>query len=319
MKGPSFWNEPEQFENYFTTLCSVYRSLGAQCERLGIRDEVKIQAFDGACFWTREEGGVPDGVDRMLKAADEHIDIVSIHDYNPTFDHADRDPKRQVHGHLGARTVNGLFGRALEQIHDADRDGAIEPLVAGELGTFDLLHSDTGSAVFEQRLYCAEALARLLNHGVKAVAFWVYNNNHHKYWRMLTFDPQNRRHFVPEPVNYYPLALAMKYIQHGSNIVRSKVTGLRDADGHQRVFVTVAVNGSDVTLLWVNDSGRPANVAIRGVTSDKPFVRHEVTKDACDRIHRAGDLAVSDGVQITLPPLSITVLTTYGYGSERAD
>ncbi len=85
--GISVWNEPEQMANYYGTLAGIYNSLGDQLKRLGIRDEVKIQAFDGAINWNRENGHQPDQVSRLLKLAGDNIDIISFHDYNSCFEY----------------------------------------------------------------------------------------------------------------------------------------------------------------------------------------------------------------------------------------
>ena len=167
-------------------------------------------------------------------------------------------------------------------------------------------------------MHSALALVQLLNHGAKAVAYWVYNNNHHAYWRMLTFDPDNRRHFVPQPANYYPLALAMKYIVNGSDIVNSRVEGCNDADGHPRVFLTVARKGDDITLLWVNDSESPARVEVTGLPAGRALRHHRVTATAHDRIAFVGETPSTD-ITVDLMPRSIEVLTTYTYGSETVD
>lgn len=323
VKGISFMNEPEQMTDYCATLARVYKSLGAQLRRHGVRDDVSIQSFDGAIFWTREEGSVSNGVARLLRVADADIDIISVHDYHSIFEYQKKAGLPEAHGTILDNAVGKILSPALEQIREADSDRQIEPVVFGEFGTCALTRGDTrvdpaNDTRYEQRLCCAESLIQLLNHGAKAVAFWVYNNNHHAYWRMLTFDPADRRHFVPEPANFYPLALAMKYIVSGSDIVSSRVDGCVDAQGHPRVFLAAARKANDITLLWVNDSDSPARVEVAGLPAGKPLRHHRVTATTHDRIVFVGERAANEAT-VNLMPRSIEVLTTYTYGSERVD
>jgi hypothetical protein len=123
---------------------------------------------------------------------------------------------------------------------------------------------------------------------------------------------------VPDKTNYYPLALLMKYIKRGSDIVSTEVNGLRDENGVPRVFATTATLDKDVTILLVNDSESPAMVKLKGVEGKQRLRRHYVTNDSHDRIN-SGETMASVATTITLPPQSITVLTTYSYGSETVD
>lgn len=321
VKGISFMNEPEQMTDYHNTLAGVYRSLGAHLRRHGVRDKVGIQAFDGAIFWNREQGGAPDGVARLLHMADADVDIISLHDYHSVFEYRKGQKLPKAYGTILDYTIGKKLLPALVQIRAADSDGQIEPFVVGELGSFALTKSDatvdaaSDDTRYEQRLHSAEALIQLLNHGAKAVAFWVYNNNHHAFWRMLTFDPENRRHFIPEPANYYPLALAMKYIVSGSDVVHSRIEGCTDHNGHPRVFLTVVRKENHLTLLWVNDSEYPARVAVAGLPAGQALRHHRVTAAIHDRITFVGERIPGD-LTLNLMPRSIEVLTTYAYGSE---
>jgi hypothetical protein len=178
---------------------------------------------------------------------------------------------------------------------------------------------DAGAeAKYLQRLHNAEGAAQALNNGAKAIAFWNYNTNYHKHWRMVTFDEKNPSHFVPDKTNYYPLALLMKYMKRGSDIVSTEVNGLRDENGVPRVFATTATLGKDVTILLVNDSESPATVKLKGVERKRRLHQHYVTNDSHDRIN-SGETMASGATTITLLPQSITVLTTYSYGSETVD
>jgi hypothetical protein len=312
------WNEPEHVDNYYETLSAVYNSLAAQLERHGIRDRVRIQAFDGALFWNRESGGVTDGVSRLLGLAGDSIDIVSFHDYNGKLDHQRDEVFPNVHGTISDYTIDRIVRPALEQARRAD--GTPLPVVAGEFGSFAYTgpEGDTSKAEYRQRLHNAAATAEIFNHGAKAVAYWIYNNNYHAYWRMLTFDRGTAEHFVPDPTNYYPLALVMKYIPRGSSIVATDLSGFTDGRGLRRVYMTAAVNGAETTLLWVNAAQMPAEVTVTGLDPGIRFRQWQVTAGTHDRILRLPDWA-GDSRQLELAPESITVLTTYTYGAETVD
>lgn len=313
VKGISFYNEPEQFSNYYNTLTEVYNTLGVQLERLGIRDKVKIQAFDGAIFWNREDEGVKDGVTKLLNRAGKNMDIIAVHDYWTYFDHI-KEKNERVHGTIKDFMIDSEVKPALEQINTYNKkEGGDRFLVVSEMGSFSYIESDSSKANYMQRLHNAQYTARALNEGVKAVSYWVYNNNYHDHWRFLTFDKNN--HFTPESVNYYPMALVMKYIKNGSDIISSKINGATDSNGLQRIWITAAKKGKDITLLIINDSQENANIDISGLKTNLNLRELYVSKQECDKIYIKNKR--NNGLNIKLKPESITVLTTYTYGNEK--
>ncbi len=306
VKGVSFYNEPEGFDRYYDTLAEVYGTLGAQLERLGVRDEIKIQAFDGAVFYSREKGWPEDGVKRLLDRAGSNMDIVSCHDYWSCFDYEDPLPPR-AQGTIKSFSEEKENGPAMEQIKEYCRTHGREdiPFVIGELGAFAYSGKETDPASFKQRLHSAEYTARAFNNGVKAVAFWVYNTNYHSAWRLITFDENGN--FCPDPVSYYPLALTMRYIPGGSHVFETRVTGCRDPQGAQRVWCCGARKGKNTTLLVVND-GEAADIAL---PAGFDGLRHLYVTDACkDRIYTAERR--KDGTA-HLEKESINVFTDLGY------
>jgi len=317
VKGISFYNEPEQFSNYYNVLAQVYNLLGYQLEQLGIRDMVKIQAFDGAIFWNREDEAVKNGVEKLLNMTGKNIDIVSVHDYWTYFDYMKEKPTG-VHGTIEEFMINQEVKPALEQInaYNKENDGK-RFFVMGEMGSFAYTDGDSGEANYMQRLHNAEFTARAFNSGVKAVAYWVYNNNHHSHWRFLTFDKETDQHFIPEDVNYYPMSLVMKYIQNGSDIVMSTVDGATDTDGNQRIWCSVAKKEKDTTILIINDSNEDAVITINGIKKGTSMRKLFVSKEKTDKINIDGELKINNNLKISLEPLSITVLTTYSYGNEK--
>lgn len=315
VKGISVFNEPEGLKDYLDTTSRWYLSLGEQLRRYGIRDQVLIQAFDGALFWTREEQAVPDGVARMLARADGAIDIISAHDYNAAPENMKGVKIPNVHGTLGDYSLKKIVEPALAQIASADTDGQIEPLVIGEFGAHAFSGGgETVPANYAQRMHSVEGLIQYLNHGAKAVAYWVFNNNYHEHWRVLDYAANDPLHRVPNPTNYYPLALACKYIQNGSDVVWSVVEGGADENGNQCVFMLAAEKDGEKTLLLLNSAEKATEITVNGVSDAKPFRKLWVAESRHDRITLDGKVTLDGAASVELRPRSITVLTTYGYG-----
>ncbi len=98
--------------------------------------------------------------------------------------------------------------------------------------------------------------------------------------------------------------------------MKSSITGLTDENGCPRVFLATATQGKDITLLWVNDSEHPANVSLTGIAPDTRLRQWWVGDRSYNRINKAHDITTSAQTAIELKPRSITVFTTYDYGSE---
>ncbi len=62
--------------------------------------------------------------------------------------------------------------------------------------------------------------------------------------------------------------------------------------------------------------GRAAAITLCGLPLGHPYAHWYVEKSRCDRITSAGRRLLTDGETVTLPPESITVLTTYTHGTE---
>ncbi|MCE5197997.1 MAG: hypothetical protein ABFD54_13870 [Armatimonadota bacterium] len=303
VKGISVYNEPEQLSNYYGTLSGIYNSLGEQLVRLGIRDKVKIIGLDGSVFWNHEGSG-DHSVAKLMKLAGQNIDIVSFHDYYSRPEYMKGLNIPLAHGTIRDSMVNSVM---LPAIKESKR-----PFILGEVGT---QVCDPGNYLY--RLYVAEEAIQLFNNGGKAYGYWVFNNTHKDHpWHMLVMDPDNKRHFIPNKLIYYPMALMMKYIKNGSDIVNSHVTGCVDENNQPRVFLTTAIKGGDITLLLVNDSERPAKLKLDGINSTRKFRTLYVTPDACEKINIGEDVILNGHDTVSLKPLSITVLTTYRYGNE---
>lgn len=312
VKGISFWNEPEGLNDYENVLTDVYNSLGAQLNRLGIRDKVLIQAYDGSVFWNNSKGWVDDQVSRMLPKCGNNMDIISIHDYFSRMDYLENEPDGITHGTLSNFQLPKLINPAVSQ---ASADGKDRIVVMGELGTFAFGGNvETHEKGFPLQLHNAEAIISGLDHGVKGFGNWIFNQPYHNYYSMLEVGKENYRDFTPDSVNYYPTALYTKYIQRGSDVVKATVSGLSDEKG-QRVHCTAVKKGNDITVLLVNDASVGATVKLIGLPK-KTFRYHYVTNGKTDRIYPGISFDAAKSDEVSLRPQSITVLTTYTYGTQ---
>jgi len=312
VKGISFWNEPEHLIDYENVLTSVYNSLGGHFRRLGIRDKVLIQAYDGSTFWNNEKGWVDDQVSRMISKCGDNMDIIAIHDYFSRMDSLKNTPDGVTHGTLSEFQLPRLIKPAVTQ---ATSDGKERIVVMGELGTFAFGGKDeTTQKNYKLQLHNAEAIIMGLNNGVKGFGNWVYNLVYHKYYAMLEVGKNQYREFTPDDTNYYPTSLYTKYIKSGSDVVETSVSGLSDSDG-QRVHCVSVKKDNDITVLLVNDASTPAAVKLQGLP-EKTFYQHYVQDGKTDRIYPGVNYEPAKNNEICLRPQSITVLTTYSYGTQ---
>lgn len=308
VKGFSVYNETENFDNYEATMIGVYNKCGAQLTRLGIRDKVLIQAFDGAMLWNKETGLGTAPVQRIIDQCGNNMDIFALHDYNSCIDAA--YPNGYIsHGSITSWLINTLVKPAVAIAGN-------RPVIVGELGTFSYLaEHDASQKDYRLPVFNAEATTAIFNAGAKAVAYWTYNNYAHTYYTMLGFDSENKYKIIPDSTNYYPTALMMKYLPKESNIVKSTMAGCADSKA-QRVFATVGVKSGNTTILLVNDSDKPAKVTIKGVNTSKKYYYQYVAEGKTDRIYPGGTLNLSSAGNIAIRPNSIVVLTTYTYGMQ---
>lgn len=310
VKGFSIFNEPEHFDNYVESLSRVYNKCGRQLTRLGIRDKVSIQAVDGAMMWTNEGGEGTAAMQGLLNSCGSNMDILSLHHYVSTIEAGPASSRTQ--GTINNRLIKDFLKPAVELAGN-------RPVVVGELGTFAYAN-ETGQVEHSAKthklpIFNAEAATAVLNNGAKGYGLWVYNTINHPYFTMLDYDPDERQRFVPDSTNYYPTALMLKYLPAGTNIVQNAMAGCT-LNGVQRVFATVGVKNAQTSILLVNDSDEPVKVKISGVDTSKRYNYHFVSGNKTDRIYPGGSLDLSKTSEVALRPQSITVLTTYTYGTQ---
>ncbi len=297
VKGFSFYNEPENLSKAPTVLAEVYNKFGEHLDRLGIRDEVMIQAFDGSITWMAVDGGKADRITQMEKTCGDNMDLYSLHWYLSTIESGEMVGSNDVRGVISGHLIPEVE-RLLEQAGD-------KPLVLGELGTFAFQQGDgpDGRAIkdYRTRLFAAEAAIEIFNAGVKGYGLWIYNCYYHSYHTMLDFDPKDPQRIVPDKQYFYPSALIMKYLPGGTDIVESAVTGCEDSYKHVWACAGVRPDGGK-SILLVNDGDDAAEITLPGGVTYQCFT---VDPDHTDKIYEEG--AVTD--TLVMRPDSIVVLT----------
>lgn len=303
VKGFSIYNEPEHFIDFEKSLIEVYIACDAHLRRLGIRDKVMIQAFDSPIFWTAERDMNTDSLDIILENCGSCMDILSIHHYVSTIEAGPVTNRMQ--GTIQSRLIKDFVAPAVAKAGE-------RPVVIGELGTFAYTQPtgsvEQGDKNFMLPIFNAEAATALYNAGAKGYGLWVYNTIIHPYFTMLDLSDDKPKRLIPDKINFFPSALAMKYLAKGTDIVKSVITDC-ELNSAQRVFAVAGVKGNNMTILLVNDSEEAAEIQISGIDSEIIFNRYSVTSERSDRILNEGKFELDRAIQ--LEPLSITVFTTY--------
>ena len=344
VQGISIWNEPENYKNgnffsgytgdetYYEMLAKIYKSLDAQLKKCGVRDGIGIFAIDGSVEYNNFGDGGNQQTTKLLELCGDVIDYISLHTYETSLNY---ETELRTQGTIEGGLINRLVKHVFNQLDSYAEKTGTEPkkFVSGEFGSFEYVEGDGGERLFVQRLHSVEAFMAMMNNRMKAAATWDLNANTHTVWRLLTFaretivqgateaeSNQNwveYKRFVPEPIYYYPLALAGKYIKQGSDVVRTEISGFEDENGVQRVASLAVKNGADKTLLLVNDSFSEADIKLSGFTGS--FYRGTVNENAYYKIINEGSARLEEGTRIKLAPRSITVFTTYEEIIEKPD
>ena len=334
VQGISIWNEPENYktgsffhgyqgeESYYEILAKIYRSLDAQLKKCNARNDISIFAIDGSVEYNNFGDGGSRQTEKLLELCGDVIDYISLHTYETSLNY---ENNLKTQGTIEDGLINRLVKHVYNQIDEYAETTATEPkkFVSGEFGSFEYTGNDSGERLFVQRLHSVEAFMAMMNNRMKAAATWDLNANTHTAWRLLTFARNTKipgkwteyKRFVPEPIYYYPLALAGKYIKQGSDVLKTEVCSLEDENGVRRVSSLAVKKGINTTLLLVNDSFSDAEVRLYGLSGS--YFRGMVNEKAYHKITNEGSIEISDGRVVHLTPRSITVFTTYGEIDEK--
>lgn len=298
VKGISFYNEPEHLKGGQKTLVEVYTKMAEHMTRLGVRDDVLIQAYDGSVFWMAADNGNNNRVADMVKQCGNAMDIIGYHCYLATLESGQRDEGVDIRG-----TVSTYMIPLVEQMIKQAGD---RPVIVSELGTFAFKNSaadESSKKDYRTRIFAAEAAIELFNCGAKGYGLWTYNCHSHNYYTMLDYDSKDRNRLIPDEINYYPSALIMKYLPGGTDIVSTMLEGCAD-ETYQHVWATAGLrpDGSSA-ILMVNDGDEPALIELEGAYG-RQYRCYFVDPNHTNNIFDDGEV----GDSVVLRPNSIVVL-----------
>jgi hypothetical protein len=134
-------------------------------------------------------------------------------------------------------------------------------------------------------------------------------------------EPVGKFHI--QDVVYYPYTLVTKYVTHGADIIKTKVTDSEDksfnnekwAVKSQRVWsIGLKTKDGKLNIIIVSDSymDKQAEIQVTGLNKQLSFKQFYVSQDKCDKIYEGEPITVAAGVgkfSCTLFPRSVTVFT----------
>lgn len=207
-----------------------------------------------------------------------------------------------------------------------------KPLFLTEVGTmaYGWGGSEAGPATFEAALKDAELVVRAMNFGIDGFNRWSFVNRGDLdgQWQMIdTWDRERKTllaEFAPKPNPYFVYGLISRLTAKHSRVAAGTVHG-GQIDGVDRVFAAALLSpGGNFTWLVVNDAPRPweASFDLQG-PRDRPLHKYQVTAAEKDNPRRqvAPAVAIPPGAgafRQTLPPMSLTVFSTYQLGPAQA-
>jgi hypothetical protein len=337
LKQWSIDNEPESFPNgfwegyegprspaaYRRILVEVHKALDEQLRRLDVRDGLGLVAIDGA-LWHASVGRDNQRVAKMLEAAPKAIDVISQHHYNSVMTADARAFEKSWRGAVSDVLLPSVR-RALRQIGDHQGQLGPTPLVLGEIGSHFYFPAHLVAAkrrphmqaldegIYGQRLHNAEAAVQLLNAGVKAAAFWVFNVPALEKggWSMMQQDPARPRQLSRIDPSFAPAALTMRHVPQGGDVVANQLRGGKDDRGLQRVFAMAVRGGDNLTVVLTNNAYKPAEVRITGLKGARKMHQETIALEHPGTIRERPKVHPRKVTEIRIPARGILVLTSY--------
>ena len=308
-------------------LAQIYNSLHLQLKSVSLDQKVDIIGFDGSGLWFSQSGFDSNRAGKLISLTGNAVGAIGLHNYTSDFDYKAPGPyasfggeggrEEHLQGSIQEHLIDNLVTPIQRDIASSNKDIKI---LFGELGSHsypaNLEGSDdnfSGGQSFLQRLHNAEATIKLLNVGVKGIAFWTLNANTHKKWRALTYPYQSTRdasqnnYSVPitQPETFYPLALLTKFVKKGSDVYNVELEGGVDSQGKQRIHISQIRNQNKITFLIVNDDTQERSIRFDNFSAD--LLGLYVSESQHQKIYNMGTLNPSEG--FILPPQSLMVLT----------
>jgi hypothetical protein len=299
----SLWNEPNgkwaykgPDANYPVSFWPLYSAVDKHLNRLGVREKILLLGPDTST------GGNPGHIPEMLEEYGMVLDIIADHDYSA------------FRGEKMDRSV-----AAYDKLQDAITQavGKKLPFVIGEFGNYGNEPGpvDNDDMVYKGALSTTSYLIRMLNRGVSGLARWefhIYGQKWRNFGALTRLDPEYV--FRPYGPVYYPHAITARYVKPGWKVRQLLMDTTTDD-----LYATVLTSAEgDITLMLLNDSNQPVSVELQLNIPVKTSVLHhlEVSGPVPEGIIRKTDLDLAKSeATVTLPPLSITTLTSLAPGN----
>lgn len=244
---------------------------------------------------------------------DAYIGAYDLHSYNANFD-----------GSNGGYPLSIAEGRLREWSEWAHARN--KPFFLTEVGTmlYGWRLRDAGPGTYEALIKDAALIVRGIRAGVDAFNRWSFVNRGDLdgQWQLVdTWDPDADRlleHATPHRNSYAMFGLLSRFTGLESAVLATKLTGELDPKGRQVVAAALRSSSGEVTVLAVNESYRAASVEVNLGGVSKPVQRYQITTADRDRDRlRLAPASRPTRFSDALPPLSITVYTTYRLPDDR--
>lgn len=200
-----------------------------------------------------------------------------------------------------------------------------KPLFLSEFGTmgFGWGHDDVGPACYQSGLKNASLVVRGVNAGVDGFNRWSFTNRGDLdgQWQLVrTWDIDQKRlldRFSPEPNAYYQFAMLARYFAKHSGVLATRVEAPFAHGDRKLVAATLRSPNGNLTILVVNESHHPANLAVdlENLPTAVRLHRYALTREAENKsyVELRPDRTLEASKEFTdhVPPMSIVVYSTY--------
>jgi hypothetical protein len=298
----SLWNEPNgdwaykgPKSNYPDSFWPLYVAVNRHLNRLGVGDEILMLGPDAST------GGKPEHIPLMLAKYGSVIDIIGDHDYSA------------FRGERMDRSISA-YSTLMSDLKKIP--GKNLPFVICEFGNYGAGSKavDDDAKVYDGALSTIAYLFRMLNHGAAGLARWefhIYGDTWRNFGALTSMDPDYI--FKPYGPVYFPHAITARYVKPGWKVRETQSEGLSDG-----IYVTALTSAEDdITIMMLNDSYDPASVLLKlEVPLRKSILHHmSVTGPMPKGIDLHENISLEgEGIRVTLPPRSITTLTSLPTG-----
>lgn len=241
--------------------------------------------------------------------------------------------KLEFDPYLGAYDIHSYQGVEAEEQHVlaewaswAHEHG--KPFFLSEMGNMRLGWQDAnpGPRTFAAALSNAETIVRGIRAGVDGFNRWslVNRGDLDGQWQLVrTWDIAKKRYYdevTPEPVAYYGYGIVTRFLSKYSGRLRDSIVPSAGSADETLLSVTLKSPGGNLTTYLLNLGEKPAPVSVRyeGLSTPAAMDEYQAVEQAVSaqgyRMDPVRYWKVDPAAPVideTLPPHSITVLTTF--------